>query len=224
MTLFPGPPGWASPRRELLHFMVQGKTNRGIHTDHPAGCHSIRTNQCPPPPSPLSPIHYTTDNTSETVEDRQLVHTTNRKPHKPPLNGTNAYDYEWLSSQLFHSALSRRWKVITQASCVTGLNRSTDLWSEVQSRPQPTQSMLQAGSRPSETMVLLHVTLPQNLDFAILPTSSSHTLSTHTSATIVRSQVVDNIKRPTWFIAAEHQSQSGRQCQRTTVNCHTDQN
>jgi len=31
-------------RRELLDFMVQGQINRGRHTDHPAGCHSIRTN------------------------------------------------------------------------------------------------------------------------------------------------------------------------------------
>jgi len=31
--------------------MVQGKINSGRHTDHPAGCHSIRTNQSPPPPS-----------------------------------------------------------------------------------------------------------------------------------------------------------------------------
>jgi len=46
-ALFPGPPGWASARREL---MVQGKINRGRHTDHLAGRHSIRTNQCPPPP------------------------------------------------------------------------------------------------------------------------------------------------------------------------------
>jgi len=51
-ALFLGPPGWASARRELLYFMVQGKINRGRHTDHPAGCHSSRTNQCPPPPSP----------------------------------------------------------------------------------------------------------------------------------------------------------------------------
>ena len=35
-----------------VDFMVQGKINRGRHIDHPAGCHSIRTNQCPPPPSP----------------------------------------------------------------------------------------------------------------------------------------------------------------------------
>ena len=54
-ALFPGPPGWAGARRELLDFMVQGKINRGRHTDHPAGCHSIRANQCPPPPSPRFP-------------------------------------------------------------------------------------------------------------------------------------------------------------------------
>jgi len=30
---------------------VQGKINRGRHTNHRAGRHSIRTNQCPPPPS-----------------------------------------------------------------------------------------------------------------------------------------------------------------------------
>ena len=52
-TLFPGPPGWAGARRELLDFMVQGKINRGRHNDHLAGRHSIRTNQCPRPPSPI---------------------------------------------------------------------------------------------------------------------------------------------------------------------------
>jgi len=47
-------PGWAGARRELLvDFMVQGEINRGRHTDHPAGRHSIRTNQCPHPPSPI---------------------------------------------------------------------------------------------------------------------------------------------------------------------------
>ena len=51
-ALFLGPPGWAGARRELLNFMAQGKINRGRHTDHLAGCHSIRTNQRPPPPSP----------------------------------------------------------------------------------------------------------------------------------------------------------------------------
>jgi len=52
MALFPGPPGWTRARRELLDFMVQGKIKRDRHTDHPAGRHSIRTNQCPPSPSP----------------------------------------------------------------------------------------------------------------------------------------------------------------------------
>jgi len=32
---------------------VQGKINRGRHTDHLAGCHSIWTNQCSPPPPPF---------------------------------------------------------------------------------------------------------------------------------------------------------------------------
>ena len=50
-ALFPGPPGWTGARRELLDFMVQGKINRGRHTDHPDRRHSIRTNYCPPPPS-----------------------------------------------------------------------------------------------------------------------------------------------------------------------------
>ena len=45
-------PGQAGARRELLDFMVQEKINRGRHTDHPTGRHSIRTNQCPPSPSP----------------------------------------------------------------------------------------------------------------------------------------------------------------------------
>jgi len=53
MARFLGPPGWAGTRREFLDFMVQGKINRGRHRDHPAGRHSIQTNQCPPPPSPI---------------------------------------------------------------------------------------------------------------------------------------------------------------------------
>jgi len=32
---------------------MQGRINGGRHTDHPAGRHSIQTNQCPPPPSPI---------------------------------------------------------------------------------------------------------------------------------------------------------------------------
>ena len=49
---FPGPPWWAGVKRELLNFMVQGKINRGRHTDHPTWRHSIWTNQYPPSPSP----------------------------------------------------------------------------------------------------------------------------------------------------------------------------
>ena len=52
-ALFTGPPGWAGARRELLDFVVQGQINRGRHTDHPVGRHSIQTNQYPPPPSPI---------------------------------------------------------------------------------------------------------------------------------------------------------------------------
>ena len=52
MALFPWPPGWAGARSKHLDFMVQVKINRGRHTDHPAGHHSIQTNQCPLPPSP----------------------------------------------------------------------------------------------------------------------------------------------------------------------------
>jgi len=51
-ALFPGPPGWAGARKELLDFMVQGNINAGRYTDHPAGRHSIRTNQCLPPQPP----------------------------------------------------------------------------------------------------------------------------------------------------------------------------
>ena len=40
------------PEENFWIFMVQGKTNRGRHTDNPAGRHSIQTNQCQPPPSP----------------------------------------------------------------------------------------------------------------------------------------------------------------------------
>jgi len=52
MALFLGLLGEPVPEEKLLDFMVQGKINRGRHTDHPAGRHSIQTNQCPPPSSP----------------------------------------------------------------------------------------------------------------------------------------------------------------------------
>jgi len=52
-ALFPGWSGWAGPRRGLLDFVVQGKISRGRHRPYLAGCHSIRTNQWQPPPSPI---------------------------------------------------------------------------------------------------------------------------------------------------------------------------
>ena len=45
LWFFSGPSGCAGARRELLDFMVHGKINRGRHTDHLTGRHSIRTNQ-----------------------------------------------------------------------------------------------------------------------------------------------------------------------------------
>ena len=51
-ALFSGTTRVSRYQKRLLNFMVQGEINRGRHTDHPAGRHSIRTNQCPPPPAP----------------------------------------------------------------------------------------------------------------------------------------------------------------------------
>jgi len=75
-ALFPGPPGWAGARREFLDFMVQGKINRGRHTDHLAGRHSIQTNQCPPPPPPyfLRPDALPAAQPTVSKHSRQLAH------------------------------------------------------------------------------------------------------------------------------------------------------
>jgi len=53
-ALLPGPPGWASARRNLLDIYGATEDNKGRHTDHPAGRHSIRTNQW----LPSSPHFY----------------------------------------------------------------------------------------------------------------------------------------------------------------------
>jgi len=89
-TLLLGPPGWAGARTELLDFMVQGKINRDRHTDHLAGHHSIRTNQCPPPPSP--PFFYRLDAlpaAQPTVSKhwRQLAHLDQGEDTRVLLNG-----------------------------------------------------------------------------------------------------------------------------------------
>jgi len=46
-TLFPGLLWWVGARRNLLDFYGASEDNRGRHTDHPAGRHSIRTDQRP---------------------------------------------------------------------------------------------------------------------------------------------------------------------------------
>jgi len=69
-------PGEPEPEENFLDFMVQRKINRGRYTNHPAGDHSIRTKQCPPP---SSPSFYRSDGlpaTQPTVSKhwRQLAH------------------------------------------------------------------------------------------------------------------------------------------------------
>jgi len=41
------------PEENFWTLWCKGRLNRDRHTDHPAVCHSIRINQCPPPPSPI---------------------------------------------------------------------------------------------------------------------------------------------------------------------------
>ena len=45
-------PGEPVPEENFWTMCLQGKINRGRHTNRPAGRHSIRTKQCPPPSSP----------------------------------------------------------------------------------------------------------------------------------------------------------------------------
>jgi len=51
LSFFRDHPGEPVPEENFWTFMVQRKINTGRHTEHPTGRHSIRTNQCPPPPS-----------------------------------------------------------------------------------------------------------------------------------------------------------------------------
>jgi len=75
-ALFSGTTRRAGARREPLDFMVQGKINRGRYTDHLAGRHSIRTNQCLPLPSPYFYRPGALPAAQPTVSKhwRQLVH------------------------------------------------------------------------------------------------------------------------------------------------------
>jgi len=44
-------PGEPVPEENLWTLWCKGKINRGRHSEHLAGCHSIRIKQYPPPPS-----------------------------------------------------------------------------------------------------------------------------------------------------------------------------
>jgi len=96
MALFPGPPRWAGARRELLDFMVQGKINWGRHTDHPAGCHSIRTNQCLPPPSPH--IFYTHNRGLCTKSSPTHIHMLSSSVHQCLAAWMKARINRWIST------------------------------------------------------------------------------------------------------------------------------
>jgi len=45
-------PGEPVPEENLWSLWCKGRLTGGRHTDHQAGCNSIRTKQFPPPPSP----------------------------------------------------------------------------------------------------------------------------------------------------------------------------
>jgi len=50
-ALFRDHPGELVPEENFWTLWCKGRLTEA-DTDHPAGCHSIWTNQCPPPPSP----------------------------------------------------------------------------------------------------------------------------------------------------------------------------
>jgi len=49
---FPDHPGESVPEKNFWTFWCKGRLTEA-DTDHPAGRHSIRTDQCSPPPSPI---------------------------------------------------------------------------------------------------------------------------------------------------------------------------
>jgi len=51
MALFPGSPGEPVPEQNFWTLWRKGRLYGGWHIDHLAGRYSIRTKQCPPPPS-----------------------------------------------------------------------------------------------------------------------------------------------------------------------------
>jgi len=110
--------------------MVQGKINRGRHTDHPAGHHSIWTNQCPlhRPPLNLKKHKETQRKPKPTLSLKncsyacahhcvQLLHTTqNRSDNLPSYTPDNHYspdDVYWRGGKKAGGHLS--WRNLTPA-------------------------------------------------------------------------------------------------------------
>jgi len=144
MALFPGPPRWAGARRELRDFMVQGEINKGRHTVHPARRHSIRTNQCPPPPSPhifLLAGCPSCRPTNSVKALRLQKHISEQripvviKPHIDPLYPTIIKNSTFQNSKMVHSHRLENWKIavyrllfdrLTQSGTVT--HQPLKLW------------------------------------------------------------------------------------------------
>jgi len=69
---------------------MQGKTNRGRHTDHLAWRHSIQTKQCPPPSSPMfftGRMTFLPSNPTVSKHWRQLAHSDYAEDATVLLNG-----------------------------------------------------------------------------------------------------------------------------------------
>jgi len=102
--------------------MVQGKSDRGRHTNHPAGRHSIRTNQCPPPPSPhfYRPDALPAAQPTVSKHWRQLAYSDNGEDARVLLNGVTCTmsDSVWkIDSSRFFPSLVRALKWGTHRNC-----------------------------------------------------------------------------------------------------------
>jgi len=53
MAFFPDHPGEPVPEENFWTLWCKGRLTETRHTNHSAGRHSVWTNQCPPPPSPI---------------------------------------------------------------------------------------------------------------------------------------------------------------------------
>ena len=98
---------------------MQGKINRGRHTNHLAGRHSIRTNQCPPPSSPIFTVIYNHVNFSSTITNN-TVQKWSKYLQRCTCNVTGVSLYfNWLFKQNSKSGL---WSITHKTSVVTTTN------------------------------------------------------------------------------------------------------